>query len=247
MNAATALPRPRPTVVIPTVAQIRAAGPNLLGALSLIGWVWLLVQVFASDAYYLPQPHVRGNAILPVERIAAQADLPPGFHIMFVNPAQVETKLLALPEVRSARVTCQLPGKMTIQITERTPIFNWRSGDRMFWVDGEGVFLESSYLLPQSLTIQEASGVERTPGEAVDSEVIGALQRLEDLLPRVTHYEHVVGSGLRFTTPDGVQVTLGTQNLERQVQTLQALLEELRALGQTASEIHLEYKYPVVK
>ncbi|MGQ9584026.1 MAG: cell division protein FtsQ/DivIB [Anaerolineae bacterium] len=243
--AVRALRRP---LVIPTRTQVKALVPRLPGLLALAFWVWVLLWVSFSDAYYVPQVEVRGNEIVATERLLAQAGVPAGYHIFFVNPLGVRARILELPEVREATVVCQLPGQVVLTVRERTPVYNWRRGEQLLWLDSEGRLLPADLPLPEALTVVEAQeGEAGSAGGEVDVELLRALDQLKGLQPQVREYGYAPASGLSFRTPEGVQVFLGTHNLAEKVRLLQQLLQETKKQGKQPSEVHVEYRYPVVK
>ncbi|MGC8837798.1 MAG: cell division protein FtsQ/DivIB [Anaerolineae bacterium] len=234
-------------LVIPGRSQVQALAPRLWGLLALAFWTWLALWVSLSDACYISRVEVLGNEFLPAERLVQEAGVPEGYHIFFVNPAAVQARLLALPGVREAEVRCHLPGRITLEVVERKPVLQWRVGAEQFWVDEEGVLFPAEGALPEAVTVVEVDRGARQPGERVEPGLVQGMQELATLLPEVTEFEYSQANGLGFRMADGTRVFLGTEDLPARVQVLKRLLAELEARGSSASEIHLEYQYPVVR
>lgn len=234
-------------MVLPSRRQARAPLPRLPGVLALAFWLWVAAWVSLSDAYYVAQVEVQGNQFVPTERLLAQAGVPAGYHIFFVDPVAVRERLLSLPEVRAAEVRCRLAGRVLVRVVEREPVLTWRTGTGLFWVDAEGVLWPAEAPLPDAVTVVEVDRAERQPGEEVGADLVRSVQELAALLPDVPEFAYSRAHGLAFRTAEGTQVFLGTQELPYRVQVLRTLLEELRMRGASAAEVHLEYRYPVVR
>jgi len=237
----------RGPLVIPSRARLKALAPRLPGLLALAFWVWLILWVSLSDAYYVPPVEVRGNEVVATEQLVAQAGVPSGYHVFFVNPFGVKARLLELPGIRDVSVECRLPGQVLITVSERTPVYNWQVGGQLFWVDDDGMLLAASGPLHEALTVAEHGETARQPGDRLDTDVIQALEQLKQLLPDVQQYEYTPESGLSFHTAEGIKVFLGTNDLSHRVRGLRGLLQEVKIRGDQPSEIHVEFRYPVVK
>jgi len=237
----------RGPLVIPGRSQVKALAPRVAGLLAVAFWAWLALWVSFSDAYYVSRVEVLGNEFLPAEHLVEQAGVPEGYHIFFVNPVAVRARLLALPGVREAEVRCRLPGRVTLRVVERKPVLQWRVGAEQFWVDEEGVLFPAAGALAEAVTVVEVDRAAREPGERVGADLVRGVQELAALLPEVAEFEYSQAHGLAFRMADGTRVFLGTEELAYRVQVLKRLLAELGTRGSSASEIHLEYRYPVVR
>ncbi|MGQ9715844.1 MAG: cell division protein FtsQ/DivIB [Anaerolineae bacterium] len=237
----------RGPLVLPSRSQVRALAPRLWGLLAVAFWTWLALWVSLSDAYYVSRVEVLGHEFLPMDRLVGQAGVPEGYHIFFVNPAAVRARLLALPGVRDAEVRCTLPGRITVRVVERKPVLQWRVGAEQFWADEEGVLFPATGALEGAVAVVEVDRAARQPGDRVEPDLVRGVRELAALLPEVAEFEYSQAHGLAFRMADGTRVFLGTEELPYRVQVLQRLLAELKVRGSSASEVHLEYRYPVVR
>lgn len=237
----------RRSVVIPGRLQVQALVPRLWGLLAMAFWAWLALWVSLSDAYYVSRVEVLGNEFLPTERLVEQAGVPEGYHIFFVNPGAARARLLAMAGVREAEVRCRLPGRVIVRVVERKPVLQWKVGAEQFWVDEEGVLFPAAGTLAEAVTVTEVDRAARQVGDRVDPDVVRGVQELAALLPDVAEFEYSQAHGLAFRMADGTRAFLGVEELPYRVQVLQRLLAELETRGSSASEIHLEYRYPVVR
>lgn len=246
VGVARARPRRGP-LVLPSRSQVRGALSRLPGILALTFWLWVAAWVSLSDAYYVAQVEVEGNRFVSTARLVERAGVPQGYHIFFVDPVAVRERLLSLPEVQTAEVQCRLPGRVLVQVVEREPVLTWRAGAGLFWADVEGVLWPAEEPLPGAVTVVEVDRAERQPGERVGADLVQSVRELAALLPDVPEFAYSRAHGLAFRTAEGTQVFLGTQELPYRVQVLRTLLEELKIRGALPAEVHLEYRYPVVR
>ena len=129
------------------------------------------------------------------------ADLHRQPNIFRVRTADSAAALATLPQVRSARVTVRLPDAVSVEVTEREPIFVWRSGSDAWLVDREGVLF--------------------APREAASAEQLGS-GFLGSALPEVDDARLVV-------QPPGLGDRLGTVDLVVMRQLLALDAERLRS------------------
>ena len=68
-----------------------------------------------------------------------------GKPVFAVNPVQVRSTLLQrYQDIYDAVVTIDFPAEMRIELTERVPVVEWDFGGSRFWIDKDGMVLNSS-------------------------------------------------------------------------------------------------------
>ncbi len=106
---------------------------SILGAL-------LLYLVFLHMPYFnLQQVDVTGNQRLSKEEVIEASELEAGMNLLAVNLASIAGRLKRHPWIRSASVYRRLPGRMIIEIHERTPRAILAAG-KLYYVDGQADF-----------------------------------------------------------------------------------------------------------
>lgn len=115
-----------------------------------VGWRLLsffLLAIFGVAIYFawtlplfrVPAATLSGNQMLTAEEIESVLRLS-GSPVYVIVPAEVENALrLNFPEITSAKVSVDLPNKVTAIIVERQPIIRWEQSGSYAWVDAEGV------------------------------------------------------------------------------------------------------------
>ncbi|HVN54283.1 MAG TPA: FtsQ-type POTRA domain-containing protein [Anaerolineaceae bacterium] len=63
-----------------------------------------------------------------------------GMPIVEADPREMETELKqAFPDLKSVSVSAALPARLTVTVKEREPLLAWTIGDKIQWIDKEGV------------------------------------------------------------------------------------------------------------
>jgi cell division protein FtsQ len=95
------------------VALLALAAVGIVGAA-----VWVL---FGSSLLVVRSVIVSGTSVVPRSEVLAVAGVAPGTPLIRVNTAQVEARVDAIRQVRSAQVTRSWPDRLVITVREWTP------------------------------------------------------------------------------------------------------------------------------
>ncbi|MBC7225919.1 MAG: FtsQ-type POTRA domain-containing protein [Thermoflexales bacterium] len=198
-----------PLVIGGRVAQPRAAARpaavlGVVGGLALLG----LVLWFAfSPQFYVTEAQVVGAQRVPAEAIFAASGLQ-RLHILWASPRAAEARILeTIPSIERVRVSCRLPARCVIAVTEREPVAAWDQGGTYYWVDrAGGAFpgpgpLEGRWQVSGPLPTDEKGLVAR--------DVLVGLGELERLGIRPGRILYRPGRGLVLEDPAGWRVVLG--------------------------------------
>lgn len=107
---------------------------SLVLSLAIVGG---LVFVFATPRFYVQRAEIGGLRYVPPEEVYASAGIA-NYHILFVDPAQVEQNVLQSPSLESAQVSVSWPARVVINVREREPALIWEQGADKYWVDVNG-------------------------------------------------------------------------------------------------------------
>jgi cell division protein FtsQ len=251
-----------PRLVIPRKFVVWLA-TRLLAFAILLGSAWVVYDFASSDRFQVQSVRVNGSVLLShsdVESIASVL----GANVFWVDPRQVEARLLAHPVVHRAKVSPKLLGTVQVNIVERQPAAFWVSGDQTFLVDREGIVLESldenaaegpracagqpcdPTLATTLPLVVQRDGVAPIPGDRVDTRTLVASARLAALLPPIGVYplgfEWSRENGLEVLTQNGWRVWFdGTADLQRQVSALQSIHDHLAQTGLSAEIIDVRF------
>jgi cell division protein FtsQ len=178
-----------------------------------------------------------------------------GTNIFAVDLKAMETTLEQDPRIRDVIIRRQLPSRIVITIEEREPVM-LLIADQLYGVDEEGVVIPleaEGYLrdLPV-LTgvfpeIQPGSGAEYLGihrGLQILSAIAEVTPSLIDKLSEinVAHPE----TAMLYLVQSGMQVRLGSGDLDTQLQRLWVVLSDLAAKGMVTESLDLRFKDQVV-
>lgn len=121
------------------------------------GWLAYFSPVFATRAVT-----VEGAALLTSEEVTAAAAVQTGVPLARQDVRAAAERVAALPAVREATVSRELPGAIKIRVTEREVAFQRQRGGQWEWVDADGVvFRATPQPQPDVLQVSTSSTDER--------------------------------------------------------------------------------------
>ncbi len=146
-----------------------------VGILAAVAWALLgdrllVVRVIA----------VSGTRLVTPAQVITAADVPAGTPLIRVDPAQVATRVEAIRQVASARVSKDWPDGLSIAVTERVPVVAVRmAGGGYDLVDHDGVIVRVAQSKPAALplfqTALAGSQLRGSPDVATASAVLAEL------------------------------------------------------------------------
>jgi cell division septal protein FtsQ len=213
-----------------------------LGLTCLVLLVALTTVLFRSPSFYVWDATVTGAQWQDAGQVYQMSGLE-GLSIFYVDPAHVADTLVRLPGVKQVSVRCRLPNRVSIHITERTPVAIWQSEGVQYWVDAEGMLFSRYTDLPNPLVIVEQDAVARRPGEVVDARVVETVRELHTLLPEVSAFGYSRNDGLLFATAQGRQVRARVGcDAVKVVSALAAVEQKLANSRASAGLVDLRYE-----
>jgi len=214
----------------------RAVG--LLLALALLA---TLAYVFLSDAYYVFEVTVHGNALVSAEEIFEQTATQ-GYSVFFINPRQIEERISALPDVREAKVLVSLPNQMVIEVRERQARVAWQAGEHRYGVDEEGLIVSLGADAGPNIVVRDLDTTPLQLGEHVDLQAVAAAETYHSLLSEVSEFEYSREQGLSYQNEYGWRVYLGDgEGAELKVAIVDALVDRLAGQAQTVESIDVRF------
>lgn len=117
-----------------------------IGAAALVlallgGALWV---VLGSSVLGVQSVAVSGNRIVNTEDVRRLAEVPAGAPLARVDLDGVATRVAGLPAVRTVTVARQWPNTITVQITERKPLFAIETPGGYWIADDDGVVFQSA-------------------------------------------------------------------------------------------------------
>jgi len=227
INYKTTAVRP-PALSTPVLKFWQQRGAKISGGLVLLLLLWGFYKLFAAPSFYVYGAEIAGNSAVSALEIYAVSGVD-SQSIFWINPAEVEKKITALPNIKSADVSVALPARVSIQVVERRPQLLWQVGNKVWWVDEEGIIVPPRSNVENMLRIIDD---DRTPvevGYQIDPTIIKGAQALRILAPDVNVIRHTRALGLIVAAPEGWPVYLGDgSQMRAKLIVLSKLLTELR-------------------
>jgi len=208
--------------------KIHFSAAKLAGIAVLLAALFGVYMLFGTDKFYVYSADISGNHVLNADEIF-QASGVNNLSIFWVNPRTVQENVEALDYVKSASVKVSLPATVRITVEERLPQVLWRSGDGLWWVDSEGVFLpakEDAAATGVKLQIEDIDGL---PATQIDPKIIRAAQRVYHLKPNINHLYYQREIGLVYTNASGWIIYLGKEDthIAAKLQVADAVAQKL--------------------
>lgn len=225
-----------------TRARWRFLLPKACAWVLLLAAAGLLAYMFISADFYVWDVEVEGARWVRGQDLLQAAGLE-GLSIFYADPVATTRRLESLPQIARAEVTCDLPARVRVLVTERTPAAIWQNHEVQYWVDQEGVLFPRLGELENPLIIVEQDGPVRAAGDRVEARVVEAAGRLAELIPGVRIVGYSSTDGLFFDIPQGYRVlTRPERDMEVVAAALQALLDKLSREGISARVLDLRYE-----
>jgi cell division septal protein FtsQ len=210
--------------------------PALLLFLGLLGGI---VYTSADAQFFVYEANIQGAHYLPATTIyeTAQVDKQ---NIFWIDPEKVARRVVALEGIKAARVSCQMPARVVIEVEERQPALMWQArnqgGD--WWLDIEGRVLpyHGNAKSPDTVFVVDSSEQHLDVGQVIKPDGIArSVLQLAEALPDVRLYYYEPDRGLSFTQQAATgswPVYVGSsENLPRKIQVMRAVTRYLKANG----------------
>lgn len=195
-----------------TARDWRASRPKFFAGFLMVILCALLWASFNLDMFFVSQPVVIGNKIVPREEIAQVAGVN-GWHIFFVDPRAVENAVRALPEFKDVQVYVTLPNTVEIYTVERTPRFVWEVAGKNYWVDQEGIAMRPRGMVPNGWHVRDSEGKVVKYGERINPDAFNAAVSLINVWKDSPKYfEWTKAHGLTLRDEHGWLIYFGSAN-----------------------------------
>ena len=212
---------------------------RLLIFVVLAGLIAALVYVSSDFSFfvYRDRTRVEGARFLPVDEIFGVSGVNEQ-NVFWIDPVEVAKRVVAVDGVKAARVRCDLPTMVTIDVEEREPVVMWRatSQEQDLWLDEAGVVLpyHGDVNSPDMVFVVDYGERHLDVGDRIEPEgIVQSVLQLAAALPGEQVYYYQPDRGLSFThRVSGGQwpVYVGTSDdLARKIQVVQALTDYLVA------------------
>ncbi|SFB38318.1 cell division protein FtsQ [Amycolatopsis marina] len=177
----------------------------LLSVLTVAALVYLL---FFTSMLGVRSVEVLGNAAVSTEKVLTAAGVPDRESMFVLDTDHIQERVGALPGVATVDVSRSWPSTVTIEVSERTPIGFYNTGEKLHLVDGTGVVYKEIPEKPSGLPELKLPRV--APEDPVTRAVTGVLVAIpKDLRDRVVSASAKTAGSVVLTLNDGKTVRWG--------------------------------------
>jgi cell division protein FtsQ len=132
----------------------------------------LLFYVLSTPSYFVNAVNLAGATYVSAEEIYEASELN-RMHIFWVEPALVQANIEQVPGIAAAQVELAWPNQVTITVTERAPVLEWREDGDSVWVDRGGVIFPARAEIPGLLPVVVEQAEAPPESEAASADKAG--------------------------------------------------------------------------
>jgi cell division protein FtsQ len=212
----------------------------------------LVYSMWTANTFIIQGADVSGNQRLDAAEVSSALGVT-GQPIFTAIPSQVEKNLrTAFPDLAGVSVQVGFPNRIHVNLMERTPVLVWKQGDKMTWIDSNGVqFMPRGNvagLIPIAAN-GDPPAIETGPDQSVYDKVFLApamVQAILALYPQVPAGSPMIYDpkyGMGWQDPSGWSVFFGqnTEDIPMKLKVYQAILDTITKQGVQPTLISVEY------
>jgi cell division septal protein FtsQ len=142
--------------------------------------IWMILQALQGPRFMIDQMDINGATIMSPSRVRSIGRLH-GKTTFQIDPSEIVTRLLSLPEIAHAEVKVGWPNSVVIDIVERKPVLEWNDAGTTWWVSEEGLaILRRSYIpdLVQVTSVENALEIGDVLDPVLSTDAIAAAVNL---------------------------------------------------------------------
>lgn len=221
---------------------------RLLSGLMAVGLTWLIYNMWTAPTFLVKEIEIANDQILEsweIENALAVVGNP----VFTANPKLMEQSLRdAFPELDDVSVSVGLPARITVSLTERTPLIYWKQDEVEVWVDADGIAFPPRGQA-QGLVKVISSGIPgATPNEQgferlMMPELVAAILKLQEQVPEGETIVYDSRHGLGWTDPRGWKVYFGhaPDDMEIRLAVYKSLVDLLTKRNIKPALVSVEY------
>ncbi len=208
---------------------------------------WLLYYSLTSPYFAVRDAMVTGTSLLDGQQVR-EASSSLGQNVLLIQTAEVQRSVREFTAVRGVRGVTALPGRLEIEVVERTPLAQWQTKEGTFLVDREGVVLDTGAPSNSLFVVRDLEGPSLKLGGRANPVVLAAAESLARLLPeqagfRPSQFDYSEKRGLSVEVEGGPAILFGdASDLDEKLAALSAIRAHLEATKARAETIDLRFK-----
>ncbi len=182
----------------------------------LLSITFLLVWAFNSPTFIINEITIYGQELKSYEEVQNIVQHLSGENIFLKDLGKVETEILKIPYVKTAKVKRSLPSKIEVFFEERAPFAMVKKNDEYFILDQEGYIIEID-LVDNVYDIPTITGLitdYEVSGDQISSIDVAKLKNIVFLLNCLdnTNFEYKINN-IDYSTIDGISFSIENTEL----------------------------------
>lgn len=214
--------------------------PKFAAGVLVVLLVGALYAMFNLDFFFVGEPVVIGNKIVPSREIAQVSGMR-GWNVFFVEPRSVEAAVRTLPEFKDVQVYVTLPNTLEIYTTERKPLFVWEVAGKNYWVDEEGIAMRPRGMVQTGWHVRDSEGKAVSYGDRINPDAFNAAISLINVWEGAPKFfEWTKAHGLTLRDEHGWLIYFGSASqMQDKVTALQIVTTQLERDKRAVSFVDL--------
>lgn len=219
-----------------------AGGARMVSAVIVLGMVIVLLLFFVTDTFYVHGAAVGGTEFLTTSDVYTISGMD-GWHLFWIDPAQVRVNLLAYTTIADATVqTGWPPNMLQIVIEEREPALVWEQAGVTVWLDLQGRVMSQRADVAGLLRVI-ADSIEADalgPNTRLPVDVVSGALQLRQLVPDLQVLRYDPAKGLGYNDPRGWEAWFGSgADMAEKMLIYNAVVADIQTDGVLPSEINV--------
>lgn len=209
-----------------------------VSAMLVVGLGVLVYLFVTADAFFVNSVAIGGERYLTREEIFRYSGVARE-HIFWVDPAEVEARLEAFPNIADASVFVGWPPNLVqIVVVEREPALTWEQGVRV-WVDVNGIVMDQRLDRPDLLRVVYSNAAEPIgPGQRIPQTVVDGALQLRRHHPNIDVLLYDPMKGLGYRDGRGWNVWFGSgEDIDTKLLVYNAITAQIIGQGIQPGEI----------
>ena len=212
----------------------------------------MVYSMWTANTFIIQGADVTGNQRLDAAEVSSALGVT-GQPIIFAIPSEIERNLrTAFPDLAGVSVQVGFSNRIHVNVVERTPLLVWSQGDKITWIDSNGVSFMPRGNVPGLIPIAANGDPPKIAGDPKRSvydqpfiapDVVQAIMTLYPQVPAGSPMIYDPKYGMGWQDPRGWSVFFGqnTQDIPMKQKVYQAILDTITKQGVQPTLISVEY------
>jgi len=212
----------------------------------------LVYSMWTANTFIIQGADVSGNQRLDAAEVSSALGVT-GQSIITAIPSQIERNLrTAFPDLADVSVQVGFPNRIHVNVVERTPLLLWSQGDKITWIDSNGVSFMPRGNVQGLIPIASNGNPPKLPGDPkqsvydqpfIDPAMVQAITTLYPQVPAGSPMIFDPKYGMGWQDPRGWSVYFGqnTEDIPMKQKVYQAILDTITKQGIHPTLISVEY------